>query len=59
MLKCKVWSATKSRDREALGDKVTAWLHQKGEVEVQAHHVLQSSDDEYHCLSIVLFYREK
>jgi hypothetical protein len=55
----KVFSATKARDREALGDVVTAWLRdpaQRG-VEVVGHEVRLSSDREFHLLSITLFYR--
>jgi hypothetical protein len=55
----KVFSATKARDREALGDVVTAWLRdpaQRG-VEVVRHDVTQSSDAGFHCLAVTLFYR--
>jgi hypothetical protein len=56
MLKCKVFSATKSADREALGERVTAFIHQMN-AKVERCEVRQSSDSEFHCLSIVLFYR--
>lgn len=50
----KVFSATKAKDRDELGDKVTAFLHSfKGQV-VDCK-ILQSSDNEFHCLTIVLF----
>lgn len=50
----KVFSATKARDRESLGDRVTEFIREyKGAVvDVQ---VRQSSDQEFHCLSFVLF----
>jgi hypothetical protein len=56
MLKCKVFSATKSVDRQNLGEVVTDWIH-KTNPTVEDKQVLQSSDSEYHCLSIVIFYR--
>lgn len=55
---CKVFSATKSQDREALGEKVTAWLHANPRVEIVNTVVTQSSDQSYHCVAITLFYRE-
>ena len=53
----KVFSATKAREREELGGSITAWLKANPEVEVVDREVTQSSDNEFHCLSIVLFYR--
>jgi len=55
----KVFSATKAREREDLGESVTRWLRSNADVEVVDRVVTQSSDDEFHCLSIVLFYRQK
>lgn len=57
MLKCKVFSATKSKDREELGGRVTAFLQGPEVKEVVDKQVLQSSDSEFHCLSIVIWYR--
>lgn len=51
----KVFSATKARDREELGDRVTAWLRGQDDFEVIDVVVTQSSDREFHCLSITLF----
>ena len=51
----KVFSATKSRDREALGDRVTAWMAANPTVEVLRTSVTQTSDAGFHCLSFVLF----
>ena len=55
----KVFSATKAKEREELGETVTRWLRANPELEVVDRVVSQSSDDEFHCLSIVLFYRQK
>ena len=55
----RVFSATKARDREALGDVVTAWLRDPAQagVEVVRHEVTQSSDAEFHMLAVTLFFR--
>ncbi len=53
----KVFSATMARDRQALGETVTNWLRGNPGVQVVDKQVNQSSDAEYHCLSVVLFYR--
>ena len=50
----KVFSATKARDRESLGERVTEWLLGHPEIQVLKTIVAQSSDSEFHCLSIVL-----
>ena len=55
----KVFSATKARDREELGETITRWLRANADLEVVDKVVSQSSDDEFHCLSFVLFYRQK
>lgn len=60
MLTCKTFSATKARDRAVLGDRVTEWLRTEGAgLEVVDKRVLQSSDREFHCLSVVLWLREE
>jgi putative lipoic acid-binding regulatory protein len=51
----KVFSATKAKDRDELGDRVTAWLRAHPEVLVERAVVRLSSDAEFHCLSIVVF----
>ncbi len=55
----KVFSATKAREREELGETVTRWIRSNAEVEIVDRVVTQSSDDEFHCLTIVLFYRDR
>lgn len=56
----KVFSATKQKDRDELGEVITRWLNERrNEVEVLEKTVTQSSDNEYHCLTVILFYRMK
>ncbi|MBN1960122.1 MAG: hypothetical protein JW841_04190 [Deltaproteobacteria bacterium] len=56
----KVFTATKQKERDELGETVTRWLTEKQQqLEIVDKAVKQSSDNEYHCLSIVLFYRNK
>ena len=53
----KVFTATKAREREQLGDKITDWIHNHPEdVQVVDTVVRQSSDSQFHCLSIIVFY---
>ena len=56
LLGLKVFAATKAREREFLGETVTDWLRTHPQHEVFEKFVLQSSDAEYHCLTIVLVY---
>lgn len=53
----KVFSATKSRERDVLGDRATEWLAAHTEVEVIEMRTVQSSDNAFHCLTIVVIYR--
>jgi hypothetical protein len=55
----KVFSATKARDREVLGERVTEWMREHPELEVFDRIVTQSSDAAFHCVAITLFYRQK
>ena len=55
----KVFCASTSADRQALGEKVTAWLADNPKLEPVAQEVRQSSDDAYHCITIVIFYRPR
>jgi putative lipoic acid-binding regulatory protein len=53
----KVFSATLARDRDALGETVTEWLR-RNQVDVVERVVTQSSDNQYHCISITLFFQK-
>jgi hypothetical protein len=55
----KVFSTTLARDRDALSDRITGWLREHPELEIVDKTVTQSSDREFHCLTITFFYREK
>ncbi|MCP4604914.1 MAG: hypothetical protein GY847_31065 [Proteobacteria bacterium] len=52
----KVFSATKAKEREDLGNRVTEWLKANPEVKIKDTVVRQSSDNEFHCLTIILFF---
>ena len=54
----KVFSATKAREREELGEVVTRWLSERPNVQIVDKIVTQSSDREFHCLTITLFYSD-
>ncbi len=56
MLGAKVFTATKARDRDALGELLTRWLRDNPRAKIVDKVVTQSSDREFHCLSITIFY---
>lgn len=51
----KVFSVTKAREREAIGENVTAWIAANPALRVVNTVVALSSDAKFHCFSIVLF----
>jgi hypothetical protein len=53
----KVFSATKAKERDELGEVITRWLAANPDVEIVDKVVTQSSDREFHCLTITLFFR--
>jgi hypothetical protein len=55
----KVFSTTLARDRETMGETITRWLQNNPGVEVVDRVVTQSSDKEFHCLTVTLFYRHR
>ena len=57
LLGLKVFSATKARDRESLGETVTDWIRTNPRFEIFDKVVTQSSDKEFHCLAITIAYR--
>lgn len=53
----KVFSATKAREREEMGEVITRWLKENPAIQIVDKQVSQSSDNEFHCLTITIFYR--
>lgn len=50
----KVFSATMAREREGLGDAVTNWLRENRHIEVVEVRTMQSSDEQFHCITIIV-----
>jgi hypothetical protein len=50
----KVFSVTKARERDELGERVTAWIAAHPELQILRTFVSQTSDSAFHCLSFVL-----
>lgn len=50
----KVFSVTKARDRDVLGERVTAWIAAHPELQILRTLIRQSSDSAFHCLSMIL-----
>lgn len=55
----KVFSTTLARDRENMGETITRWIKDNPGLEILDRVVTQSSDKEFHCLTITLFYRPR
>jgi folate-dependent tRNA-U54 methylase TrmFO/GidA len=55
----KVFSTTLARDREQLSERINRWLAEHPELEVVDQVVTQSSDKEFHCLTLTFFTRER
>lgn len=54
----KVFSATMFAQRDCLGEQVTSWLSSHPQVVATEMVVTQSSDEEFHCVAITVFYWE-
>ena len=52
----KVFTATKAKEREELGESLTRWIRENPDLRIKHTSVTQSSDNEFHCLSIVVFF---
>jgi hypothetical protein len=52
-----VFSGTRARERVALGDRITEFLENNPAWDVVDVKICQSSDNAFHCLTIVLFLR--
>ena len=52
----KVFSATRAKDREDLGEAITRWLREHPRLRPVDKVVTQSSDREFHCLTVTIFY---
>lgn len=51
----KVFSATKHRERVEMGKRITDWLRDNPTARIVDRTVTQSSDQEFHCLTVILF----
>ena len=51
-----VFTATKAKERNGLGDRLTEWLGSEPVKEIRDVQCTQSSDDEFHCLTITVLY---
>jgi hypothetical protein len=55
----KVFSTTLARDREMMGETITKWIKDNPNCEIVDKVVTQSSDKEFHCLTVTLFFRHR
>jgi hypothetical protein len=54
----RVFSATMHEPRAHLGERVTSWLAANPHHDIVDIVVTQSSDAEFHCVAITVFYKE-
>lgn len=54
----KVFSATMVADRLRLGEHVTEWIQTHPQCELTEIVVTQSSDAAFHCIAIIVFFRQ-
>jgi hypothetical protein len=54
----RTFTATLARDREVLGDRITTWIRDNPDKRIVDMTVTQSSDAEFHCLAITVFFWE-
>ncbi len=52
----KVFTATKAKERSSMGERITEWLRSEPPKVVKDVQVTQSSDEEFHCLTITFLY---
>jgi hypothetical protein len=50
----KVFSVTKARERDELGERVTAWIEANPDVQIVNTILALTSDARFHCMSMVL-----
>ncbi len=55
----KIFTATKAKEREEMGEAITRWLRENPKIVIVDKVVTQSSDSEFHCLTITFFYKEE
>jgi hypothetical protein len=54
----KIFSATMHDRREHLGEEITAWIAAHPANKLVEFVVVQSSDDMFHCVTIIAFYAQ-
>ncbi len=54
-----VFSASKHTDRERMSADVTAWRQRNASVTITDVRTMQSSDNEFHCVTVIVFYKLK
>ena len=54
-----MFSATKHTERKEMGTSVTDWRKANASATIVEVRTLQSSDNEFHCVTIIIFYKNK
>lgn len=53
-----IFSASKHEDRARLGEAVTTWRGKNPTLAITDVRLTQSSDNEFHCVTIAVFYKK-
>lgn len=54
-----IFSASKHEERSRLGQRVTEWRATNSTFVITDVRLTQSSDNEFHCVTIAIFYKTK
>lgn len=53
-----MFTASKPRDRDQLGETISAWMSRNRHLEIVDWVITQSSDNAFHCVTMSLFWRK-
>lgn len=54
-----IFSASKHSERGSLGSDVTAWRQRNPTMTIVEVRTMQSSDNEFHCVTVIVFYKNR
>lgn len=54
-----IFSETKHTDRHNMSEEVTAWRQRNASATITDIRTMQSSDNAFHCVTVIIFYKNK
>ncbi len=52
-----IFTVTKAKERDKLSQTITGWINANRAITIVDYKITQSSDSEFHCLTVAIFYR--